>query len=185
MAKPAPPLNLSTWPQPNPEIEAALGRFLIAWAIVEQQLDFTIHEITRLDWDLSHAIAANLGTKAKLDMIQALTHCMKEVLSPATVSEVDQVAAATGNATSEIRNFLIHGQPWQLTLPDGDVDFWAKFAARKFGVRGKGVTFTPDFIEAQTDEVKRLIDQWIAARASLQEHIDIWEMVKKTEMRDE
>lgn len=57
-------LNKFTWPKANKSIEAAIGRFIIAWNVLEQQMDFAIEEMSGLDHDLATCVTANLGTKA-------------------------------------------------------------------------------------------------------------------------
>ncbi len=73
------PFNNSTWPKPNTDLEAALGRFIIAWNVLEQQMEFAIHEICDLSHPMGLSVTANLGTKAKLDMYLTTTHCYLEL----------------------------------------------------------------------------------------------------------
>jgi hypothetical protein len=158
-------LNKSTWPKPNKAIEAALGRFIIAWNVLEQQMDFGIHEMTGLDHDLAGCVTANLGTKAKLDMYQALAHCMGDVIGRPMVAEINKLCGDTSNASGELRNFIIHGQPFQLELKRGRREIWARFSARQGGLRGSFVRWNGKHIDGQVRTVKLLVERWEATRA--------------------
>jgi hypothetical protein len=174
--------NKSTWPEPNAGLEAALGRFIIAWSILEQQLDFSIFEITNLDHDLSTSITANLGTKAKLDIFHSLTHCFRDVMGPTLLESVDRLVADTGSASGNLRNFIVHGQPFQMELPDGNIEIWAKLSARKGGVRGPMVRLSAEYVEEQTTTVRNLIDRWSHTRGALCKKLEIWDAINESEL---
>jgi hypothetical protein len=160
-------LNKSTLPKADLATEAAFGQFVIAWSMIEQQLDFAIHEISGMDWDLASCVTANLGTKAKLDIFHAMAHCLRDVLSPELLAMVDRLVADTGNASGRLRNFVIHGQPVQVELADGRAPFWAKLSARKGGLSGPMVRFSPVYVTEQVEAVKALFARWESARAAI------------------
>jgi hypothetical protein len=177
--------NKSTWPKADTDIEAALGRFIIAWNILEQQLDFAIQEISRLDYDLAHSITANLGTKAKLDIFHSMSHSLQDVFKVAVLETVDRLVADTSTASGNLRNFIVHGQPFQLQLEDGAIEIWAKFAARKGGVKGKCVRLSAAYADRETQSVKDLIERWIAIRKTLFEQVKILDLMDASEIGDE
>jgi hypothetical protein len=89
---------------------------------------------------------------------------MGEVIGVDPLKEINLLAGETGNASGDLRNFIVHGQPFKIVLSDGHGEMWAKFAARKGGVRGLAVRLSKDYVEAQTGTVKALIDRWVAVR---------------------
>lgn len=167
-------LNKSTWPKPNKSIEAALGRFIIAWNILEQQVDFAIHEMTGLDHDLASCVTANLGTKAKLDMCQALAHCMGNVIGPSLLSEIDKLAGETANASGQLRNFIFHGQPFQFITERGSKDVWIKLSARKGGVRGPAVRLSSKYANDCVAATKDLVKRWEVVRKRALKELSIY-----------
>jgi hypothetical protein len=166
-------LNKSTWPAPNQPVEAALGRFIIAWNVLEQQIDFAIREITRLDYDLAWSVTANLGTKAKLDTYWSMAHCLDEVWVGALLKDIDRLIADTGNASGKSRTFLIHGQPFQIESRDGPVEAWVKLHARKGGIRGPMMLLSAEAVDHETASVKALVERWIAVRTKVFDQIEI------------
>ena len=160
-------LNKSTWPDADVATEAAFGQFVIAWNLLEQQIDFAIHEISGMDWDLAFCVTANLGTKAKLDIFHAMAHCLSDVLEPELMVTIDALVGDTGNASGRLRNFVIHGQPFQVALSDGNQPFWAKLSARKGGLRGPMIRFSPVYVTNQVETVKALYARWESARAAI------------------
>jgi hypothetical protein len=178
------PFNKSTWPKPNKSIEAALGRFIIAWNVLEQQMDFAIHEMTNLDFDISSCVTANLGTKAKLDMYQALAHSMVGVIGKPIRDEIDKLAGETANACGELRNFIIHGQPFQLKTMKGSREIWARFSARKGGVKGVFVRWNGPYIDKQVHKIIALVSKWEDTRTKTFEKLSLWYNMP-TELRDD
>ena len=50
------------------EIQAAIGRFILTWDSLENEINSAIEELYRLESDLAGCITANLGTRPKLDI---------------------------------------------------------------------------------------------------------------------
>jgi hypothetical protein len=174
--------KIANWPTPNPEIEAALGRFIIAWAVLEQQLDLAICEGTRLDHDLATSITANLGTKAKLDIYQALAHCYRDLLGE-LLKTVDKLVSDTAKASGKLRNFVVHGQPFVLDLGEqGKREIWGRQSARKGGVRVEIVGLTVGYVEDQTATIKELIERWIDVRTKADREIGLWHDFKDVDL---
>jgi hypothetical protein len=173
-------LNKSNWPKPNKSIEAALGRFIIAWNVLEQQVDFAIHEMTGLDHDLATCVTANLGTKAKLDMCQALAHCMGSVIGSSLLSEIDKLAGETANASGQLRNFIFHGQPFQFIAEQGSKDIWIKLSARKGGVRGPMVRLSSKYANDCVATTKDLVKRWEAVREKVLKELSIYDCTFET-----
>src|SRR5690348_9340235 len=130
------------WPQTTIETEAAFGRFLISWNVLEREIDRAIEDLYDLDYDLAWSVTANLGTRAKLDIFQSAFHCLHEYFEDCSLELVDKLAADTAKASGEIRAFLVHGQPFKLqpTMEEKPgqelLDIWVKIRGRKGGLKG-------------------------------------------------
>ena len=66
-----------TWPEPDEALEAAIGRFVIAWSMLEQQVDYGIWDIIRVDDSHARSVTSNLGLKPKLEMFQSLARIIR------------------------------------------------------------------------------------------------------------
>lgn len=127
-----------------------------------------------MDHDLASAIFANLGTKAKLDLCQSLASCMRDIIDEPLVDEFNKVVADTGNASGELRNFIVHGQPFKFKAADGSFEVWAKFSARKGGIKGRMVRWDSAYIDTQTDAIRALIGRWEALREKSYKELSLW-----------
>jgi hypothetical protein len=177
--------NQPQWPKPNARLEAALGRFLIAWNLLEQELNFAIQISLRQDYTTGLAVTANLGTKAKIDMFQALAHQTADwVLDAAFLTKADALAAETGAASGNLRNFLFHGYPLHFDLSKKRSRLaWAKFAARKGGIRGHMMLIDAASIQKQTDTIRSLVERWTDLRRQISKAAEIkdWADTERSE----
>lgn len=157
------------WPPSDPETEAAIGRVMLAWGILEREIDESIAAVYRLDTVASASITANLGTKAKLDICQAGIHTLKGEFdeTPDIVAMIDELTNKTSAASANWRLMVAHGQPWLVEHPDGDMWILARSSARKGGVRMHIQHFTAEsFIDALAG-IKALVDRWFEFRLAV------------------
>jgi len=157
------------WPSSDPETESAIGRLVLAWGVLEREIDEAIVSVYRLNDTLGGAIAANLGTKAKLEICQAAVHILAEELafSGDLVTIIDSLVTRTAALSADRRLVIAHGQPWQVTTADGPVWVLMKHSARKGGLTARGYHLTPEpFIEA-VELVRTLVDDWFAFRQAV------------------
>jgi hypothetical protein len=117
----------------------------------------------------------NLGTKAKLDIFQALIHRLADAsLDPGFIETLNMLCTDTGNASGELRNFLFHGGPLLMKLSDDEtIEFWAKFSARKGGMRGTMVRLSPEYVDNNADHIRDLVDRWVTAKNAVKQAADI------------
>lgn len=124
-----------SWTDGLPEVSAEraehIGRFLIMWGKLEDNLDRFFPTIFKTDETLSHCISANLGTKAKTDILKSAVTMLRVPLSARLVrashSRLNQVDALS----AKYRNWLAHGRPFTFEK-DGDRFWqWARLTARK------------------------------------------------------
>ena len=45
-------------------------------------------------------------------MYQSLAHCYRDVLDLPLLETIDRLAADMGDASGQLRNFIVHGQPF-------------------------------------------------------------------------
>jgi hypothetical protein len=162
------PVTPPEWPKTDTEIEAAIGRFIIAWNVLEREIDRAIEDLYDLDYDLAWSVTANLGTKSKLDIFQSGFHILSEFFHECDVETVNQLVVDTSDASGEIRNVIIHGQPHHLLMKDETWDMWVKLRARKGGVRGPMFRVHKDKFDKDIETVKALIDRWNQPRVAMQ-----------------
>jgi hypothetical protein len=173
------PVTPPEWPKPDIEIEAAIGRFIIAWNVLEREIDRAIEELYDLDYDLAWSITANLGTKAKLDIFQSGFHILHEYFQECDPADIDRLVADTANASGQIRTAIIHGQPSHLIMQKETWDVWIKLRARKGGVRGPMFRLNKSRFDADTKKVRSILDRWNQLRETMIKGREFREFTKK------
>ena len=160
---------MTHYPLPNPPVEAAIGRFIIAWNVLEQEIDLAIHDLLQVSPAFAYSVTANLGTKAKLDMYHSLIYGVggeSPERSP-FYKAIDALIGDTGNASGRIRNMLVHGQPLQLLNGDTPVDHWGRMTARKGGAVGTVTILTEPLVNGYVTDVKAIVDRWRDLRTDI------------------
>lgn len=160
------------FPEFNPDVEAAIGRFIIAWGVLECQIDMAIHDLMLTGMETSSLVTANLAIKAKLDLAHALFEKLRPDdsgtwphISAEFERRFDSLINVTAKANTESRIPIVHSQPQAMRLNDVDRPFWVRMAARKGGLRGTGVTYSVPYLDARTESVANLAHEWSAVRA--------------------
>ena len=151
-------LNPPVWPPSDPETEAAIGRLVLAWGVLELQIDLAIGAVYQLSFVPGMALTANLGTKAKLEICQAGIHVLYDRLTPSgdIRMTVDALVSKTSQLSTDIRLIIAHGYPVSLKMNDGSFESWLlmKHSARKGGLKARGYELEPDPFDKAVDEVK-------------------------------
>lgn len=157
------------WPATDIKVERALGRFIIAWGVLEREFDSVIHDLLLTSLHTSALVTANLAIRGKLDLAHALFEDFRSddpphLIAPDDQKEFDDLINKTAHANSESRIPIVHGQPMALNLESGTRPLWIKAAARKGGFRGRGQTYSKESLEAHTSQVANLVERWAALR---------------------
>lgn len=126
---------------------------------------------------VGQAITANLGTKAKLDLFWALAHLNHGQTFIKDMAGLDKLVAETSNATGDIRTMVIHGGAELLGVTEDGADsdaieIWAKWSARKGGIKGKIFMFTAGHFNAHTATIRALVERWHQLRQDLKEEVE-------------
>lgn len=166
-------VDLPYWPPSDIKTERALGRFLIAWNVLERQIDATIHDLLRAGRSTGMKVTANLAIRAKLDLAHALFEEVRGAapvlgLKSDTADRLDTLVNETASANAEARIPIVHSQPTPIEIAEGTFPFWIKWSARKGGIKGSGITFSAASVDAQTRTVRELVARWHAIRVEME-----------------
>jgi hypothetical protein len=105
------PVREFYYPLPN-RMEPVIGRFFLMWGTLEAELDCTFAVLFQTHPTLAICLYANLGTRAKLDIISSTINMLAPVLPKDTVSDAKKMIGEIRNLNGTARNALAHGQPW-------------------------------------------------------------------------
>jgi hypothetical protein len=110
-----------------------IGGFIIQWGNVEYQLNNLVPILFRIDPTLATCITANLGTKAKVEMLQSALTMISPVLPAERVTDLHETLEMTLEFSSRYRNMLAHGGPFFEVNEEAKETTWrwARYAARK------------------------------------------------------
>lgn len=87
-----------------------IGAFIIAWGILERELDNAFHVLFHTDATLAVCLYANLGTKAKVDTLQSAITMQAVPLGKSLVKATHQILRQIGELSDTARNTIAHGQ---------------------------------------------------------------------------
>jgi hypothetical protein len=176
------------WPPPNPETEAAIGRFVIAWGLLEIQIDEAIGDLLCSSHTLQSSITANLGTKSKIEIFLSIFHIESDFFPTDMLEKVNKLGHDTATAAGVYRVWVAHGAPFrfgneEIDQEDGESKewIWAKFSARKGGVKGSMALFTKEIFDKYTDSVRDLITRWHELRITMSPRVGAIEYARKSE----
>lgn len=119
------------FPPEDPEVSMELGQFMLRWGTLEQQLDSSISGLLGIDPTLGLCIAANLGTKAKLDILNSLIGMYADALEEKLVIDARHILTRISDLSSLYRNTVAHGQPTNFPYLDRDNWILGRYSARK------------------------------------------------------
>lgn len=126
------PISEFSAPDDNPRLEQNLGKFIVAWGIIERELDNMIAVLFNLDPTLSLCITSNLGTKAKIEIILSAASMLEPALGETLKNEIHSLANATSDHSGKNRNAIAHGQPAAYGVEGETRDWrWARTSARE------------------------------------------------------
>lgn len=95
---------------PDAKLGRALGRFVVAWGNLEQQLDIGFHVLFHTDPTLAICLYANLGTKAKIDTLQSAIALQEDAIGTASAARARRVLQRIAELSDHARLTTAHGQ---------------------------------------------------------------------------
>jgi len=98
------------YPKINAKNRRSLGAFIIAWGVLEGELDTCFISLFRVNPTLCGCVTANLGTKAKLDILSSALSMLEEPLGSDLVTAGHKIVEDTRYYSAMARNTLAHGQ---------------------------------------------------------------------------
>jgi hypothetical protein len=134
------------------------GTFIMAWGVLERELNLGFAVVFRVHPHLSSSLCANLGTKGKVDVLQSAISTLEMYLGTRLTAGAHRALAGISDE-SEMRNTLAHGQP-EVFIDVSDVGWeLVKHTARK---RYSMILYpnTPAFWAARTRNCVRLAKRW-------------------------
>lgn len=129
-----------------------IGRFMVMWGVVEGELDILVTAIYRLDPTFSLTITANLGTKAKIEMLRSAFDLLRDPLGSDFVRDADGLFVEVSDLSTGTRNVIAHGRMYDF---DGQETRSFRFSARK-RLEMTWYEIDPDFLKGQSDYAKEL-----------------------------
>jgi hypothetical protein len=109
-----------------------MGRFIIAWGVLERQLDGGIAILLQIDGTLSLCVSANLGTKAKVEMLMSAANMSGEAIGDDLADGAIACLRKISKMSGRFRNTLAHGQPSLWDVDDAPIWKWTRASAREF-----------------------------------------------------
>ena len=121
------------YPKINAKNRRSLGAFIIAWGVLEGELDTCFISLFRVNPTLCGCVTANLGTKAKLDILSSALSMLEEPLGSDLVTAGHKIVEDTRYYSAMARNTLAHGQPSFFAAHKEDAKEWVilRYSARK------------------------------------------------------
>ena len=117
------------FPPRHPVMEESIGRFILVWGVLEQQLDSGLSAILCIDATLALTISANLGTKAKVDILHSAISMSRDLVDEPLRERAHTALNVISNLSGRHRNALAHGQA--LHNPEEKGWRWHRVSARK------------------------------------------------------
>ncbi|MGJ0395212.1 MAG: hypothetical protein ACR65U_03140 [Methylocystis sp.] len=164
---------------------------MIAWGMLETQIDAAIGDLLAVDHTLQQSITANLGTKSKIEIFLSIFHTESAFFPEATLDQANKLGSDTATAAGVYRVWVAHGAPFRLTFPEDEEPeyeldkrkewIWAKVTARKGGVKGSFAFFTKEIFDKHTESVKSLVMRWNEFRNAVHPRLGWIESIRREE----
>jgi len=98
------------YPKVSRHLERQIGAFFIAWGLMERELDISFNVLFRIDPTLAACIPANLGTKAKIDVLASAITGVSLFLGGTLTKSSHAVLERVRALSERARNTLAHAQ---------------------------------------------------------------------------
>jgi hypothetical protein len=149
-------------PNVGPDVEREFGQFLIAWQVVDRELDMALGDVLGVTDETAIAVASSLGTQGKLKVLRTVFADQKSGPLPEDISfEFARLCKAT-EAANVGRNDIIHGQFVML----GEA-FWVKWSGGHKGLAGRGRPLQPGILAEEVREAAEIALAWNNLRAAM------------------
>jgi hypothetical protein len=87
-----------------------IGCFIIAWGVLERELDVAFPVLFQTEATLAVCLYANLGTKAKLDIINSAVTMLSGPLGTRLTDTAHAILKRISDLNDKARNTIAHGQ---------------------------------------------------------------------------
>lgn len=158
------------WPELGQEVEAEFGRFLIAWSVLEAEIEALLLDLLRADLTVGMKVAASHMTMGKLKLAKTLFSELRgddPILGLSADREAQFDRLVTGvEKMNERRNEIVHGRPAPLES-DPPIDLWIKWSGGKGGLKAAAMKIGPGMFEKDLAKIKSLAEDLAALRNRL------------------
>jgi hypothetical protein len=97
------------FPKISKHLERQIGAFVIAWGVLERELNISFPILFRVDPTLAGCIYSNLGTRAKLDILESGVDCLSLLLGSKHTKLAMKLLGRAGILNTKARNTIAHG----------------------------------------------------------------------------
>tara|TARA_R110000787_G_scaffold93981_12_gene196514 strand:- start:938 stop:1411 length:474 start_codon:yes stop_codon:yes gene_type:complete len=127
------------WPELDADTLQSIGRFIVAWGVLETQIDAAIADLYNFDEITANSVTANHGTKARLELFMAGVATFSDILPDSiAIGDMNKLANDTATISNKFRNLVAHGRPVPIieeNLFPKPYWLWGRLSARKGGVK--------------------------------------------------
>jgi hypothetical protein len=175
-----------------PKIESSLleavGAFIFSWGIVERELDTAFPVLFHTDPTLASCVYANLGTRAKIDMLLSAIDMMSSKLGKGLTESAQSTLGLISVLSDKARNTLAHGQPLFLGETAKDARWEIARQAARNSHRIVVHPRNPRYWDTQSKIALRLAQRWRTCTAKIYRkigHLTLAELeaICKTQIR--
>ena len=134
-------------PSPNPEFEAALGRLLIMWGMLEHHLAESFSGLLGIDVRMALCLSANMQFQSRINALRSILSEIRErgQITAEEYEWADSCMVEIVDLGTNARNVLVHAP--SIYIEDENIWVWADTRAKK-GLKIKTIKQdTKDLIE--------------------------------------
>jgi hypothetical protein len=145
---------------PDSQLGYSLGQFIVAWGNLEHQLDIGFHVLFHTDATLAMCLYANLGTKAKIDILQSAITMQEEPIGVGRAARARQVLQRIAGLSDQARLPTAHGQVQAYRIEEKGKDW---ILVRQIARSKPKITVHPSTSrhwKAQANQARKLAAWW-------------------------
>lgn len=146
-------------PRPNPEFEAALGRLLTMWSILEHYLAESFTGLLGLDVRMALCLSANMQFQARVNSLRSILSELQDrmLIDKEEYESADSCLVEINDLASNARNILVHAP--SIYIEDEGIWVWADTRAKK-GLKIKTIKQDASDLTALTELVEDARNRW-------------------------
>lgn len=146
-------------PSPNPEFEAALGRLLLMWGILEHHLAESFSGLLGIDVRMALCLTANMQFQSRINALRSILSEIRDrdQITQQEYDDADSCMVEIVDLGTNARNVLVHAP--SIYIEEEQIWVWADTRARK-GLKIKTIRQDADDLAALTELVEDARNRW-------------------------